>query len=195
MKLEMAKNSLFAILLRSPWWMSAGIAMAVAALAYLVLPSAYAPYGAFGATPFLVIAAIAGWKALRAPSATRVAAALERVGGMSWNEFSTVLEQAFRDEGYAVRRLALPQADFELTREARVTLVSCKRWKVARTGVEPLRSLSEAAQAREAHESMYVAAGEFTDNATTFAAAKRIRLVHGADLARMLPGAGRAKTT
>jgi restriction system protein len=38
MKLKMNQNSLFAILLRSPWWVSGGIAAALFTAARIVLP-------------------------------------------------------------------------------------------------------------------------------------------------------------
>jgi restriction system protein len=145
------------------------------------------PYAIFVALPFLVIACVAGWRQLRAPSAERVAATLEAIRGLSWEEFSAALEAAFRRDGYAVNRLNLPGADLELTKGVRVSLVSCKRWKATRAGVEPLRELETAREAREAHEGIYVAAGETTDNARAFAAEKKIQLLDGAELAKLLP--------
>ena len=64
---------------------------------------------------------------------------------------------------------------------------ACKRWKATRTGIEPLRELEEACRAREAHGCIYVAAGEVTEGARAFAAQKSIRLVQGAELAKLLP--------
>jgi restriction system protein len=78
-----------------------------------------------------------------------------------------------------------------MTRGGRTSLVACKRWKVARTGVEPLRELDEARRARDAHECIYVATGEVTDGALKFAREKSIRVVHGAELAKLLPRVGR----
>ncbi len=66
------------------------------------------------------------------------------------------------------------------------TLVACKRWKAVRTGVEPLRELQAAREAREAHHCVYVATGEITDQARAFAMEKKISLVQGADLATLL---------
>jgi len=186
MKLKMAENSLFAILLRSPWWMSFGIAAGIAVVAQLLLPEKYAIAGALGGTPFIVIGAIAAWRQLRAPSAGRVASTLEAVGALSWREFSNALEAAFRRDGYAVTRLPGGQADFELVKAGRTSLVGCKRWKAASTGVEPLRELQQAREAREAQEGIYVAVGGFTDNARRFAAQHRIRVIHGAELAQLL---------
>jgi len=186
-KLEMAKNSLFAILLRSPWWISIAVAAAIGAAARLVLPEAYVIYGIFSALPFAVIGCYAGWQQFRAPSERQISGTTEALRAMSWDEFSRAVEAAFGREGYAVSRVSGSRTDFELTRARRISLVTCKRWKVARTGVEPLRELHDAKRAREAHEAIYVAAGEFTDNALKFAAERNIRLIHGAELVKLLP--------
>jgi restriction system protein len=192
MKLRMAKDSLFAVLLRSPWWISIAIAAGIVAVVRLVLPGVHVAYAVFAALPFIVIGAIAGWRQLRQPGTARVAGTLEAVRAMSWGDFSGALEDAFRRDGYAVSRLDGPAADFELTRGGRTSLVACKRWKVARTGVDPLRELDAAKRARAAHECIYVATGEVTDGALKFAREKGIRVVHGAELAKLLPRVRRA---
>ena len=185
MKLRMHENSLFALLLRSPWWISIAIAAGLVAAARFVLPDVYA---IFVGLPFLAIGLYAGWKQLRAPSAERVASSLERLRAMSWDDFSRALEDAFQREGYTVSRLNRGPADLELKKGWRVALVSGKRWKVARTGVEPLRELDAARRAHEAHEGIYVAAGEVTEQARAFAAGNRIRVADGAELVRLLRG-------
>ncbi len=187
MKLEMNKNSIFAILLRSPWWISAALAAGLFAVVRLVMPDAFAPYAFFVALPIMVIACYAAWGQLRAPSAASVEGTLEALRELSWKEFSGLLEDAYRREGYTVGKAAAG-ADFELVRADRVSLVSCKRWKAARTGIEPLRELESAKHARGAVEGIYVAAGELSETASVFAAEKGLRLVHGAELAKLLPG-------
>jgi restriction system protein len=182
----MNKNSLFAVLLRSPWWISIAVAAGIFALAKMALPEAYAPYAIFTSLPFIVIGSYAGWQQLRAPSTACIADTLAALRAMSWDDFSSALEDAFRRDSYGVTRLNGAGADFELTRAGRVSLVGCKRWKAARAGVEPLRELDAARNARKAHECIYVAAGEITDNARAFAAGKNIRLLHGAELAKLL---------
>jgi restriction system protein len=184
MKFQIAENSLFAILLRSSWWMSIAIAAGVVAAARLVLPEVYA---FFAALPFIVIGGIAGWRQLRAPSAARIAGTVEAVRAMSWEDFSSALSDAFREDGYTVSRLTGAAADFELAKAGRISLVACRRWKVARTGVDPLRDLVDTQRVREAHECIYVATGEITDGARAFALEKKIRLIYGADLAKLLP--------
>lgn len=182
-KLRMHQNSLFAVLLRSPWWISVVVAVALAAAARLVIPDLYAL--AMG-LPFLAIGLVAAWRQFRAPSARRIAGTIAAVRAMSWDEFARALEGAYEREGYKVARIGGAAADFELTKGWRVSLVSAKRWKAARTGVEPLKELDAARRAREAQECVYVAAGELSDQARTFAAQKNIRLALGPELARLL---------
>lgn len=182
MKLKMHDNSLFAVLLRSPWWVSLALTVAIFAGLRLVIPWYYA---AFGSLPIFIIGLVAAWRQLRAPSAENISAAMEVLRSMSWDEFSVLMEDAFRREGYAVERLGGAQADFELAKDGRKSLVACKRWKAARSGVEPLRELQAAGEARGAAECLYVLAGELSEQARGFAAKNRIRLVEGAELAQL----------
>ncbi len=192
MKWEMHENSLFAILLRSAWWVSFAIGLAIAVVGATALPPTWRVVGALAGLPFLVIGCVAAWRQLRAPSGRRVERTLEAVRALPWTDFAAALEDGFRRDGYAVSRVA-GAADLELKKEWRTLLVAAKRWKVARTGIEPLRDLSAAREAQDAHECLYVATGEVTEQAQRYAAAHRIRFVGGAELARLLPALGRAR--
>lgn len=189
----MSDNSVFAILLRSPWWISIGVAAAFAGAALALLPDAYKLLGTTLALPFLTIAGIAGWRQWQLPSASHVDGTLEAVRTMSRGDFVTALEGAYVRDGYAVTRVNDAHADLELQQEWRTALVSCKRWKAARIGVEPLRELLVAKEARELREGIFVATGEITDTARKFATENGIRLVGGPELARLLPQVGRGK--
>lgn len=185
MKLKMAENSLFAILLRSPWWISFLVAAAIAAVAMALLPPAYAPFGVVGALPFIVIGGIALSRQWGALSASQIEALLNQVGAMSWNEFAAKLEAAYRSAGYAVERTS-GGADFVLDKGGRTTLVSAKRWKAARQGVEPLRELHAARQAKDADAAVFLSLGPLSDNAADFARSAPIRVLQGAELAVLL---------
>jgi len=178
MKWKMAENSLFAILLRAQWWVSVLVAFGSFMALRLIVPEAYA---FFGSLPFVVIACVATWKQLRAPSAAKIAAGLEALRAMTWEEFARALEGGFRRDGYGVKRVQ-GAADFELERAGRVSLVCARRWKASVTGVEPLKELVAAGEKREAGECVYVCAGELSGKAKAFALEKRIRTVEGADL-------------
>lgn len=181
--MKLKENSLFAVLLRSPWWVSIGIAAGLGIATRMFIPEFYAY---FVGLPFFVIGVMAAWRQLRTPGERRIAEGLAAARAMSWSEFRDALEECFRRGGYEVTRLDAGQADLVVTRAGRVSLVGCKRWKAARTGLEPLRELDAARRAREAHESIFVATGEISDNARKFAAQHRIRLVEGAELAGLL---------
>lgn len=143
----MAKNSLFAILLRSPWWISAALAIAVGLVSYALLPESVRGVGLFGGAPFAVIAAMAAWRRRGLPSPARVEATRAAVAAMAWPAFAALLEQAFRRQGYQVTRRGPEPVDFELERQGRRTLVSARRWKSAQLGLESLRALQRAREA------------------------------------------------
>lgn len=188
MKLKMAENSLFAILLRKPWWISLLIAALLSVAAGAVLPRQFRIYGISAGLPFLVIGIIAFVRQLRAPSAAQIAQTSATVATMTWRDFANALEAAFRRDGYEVTREAGPAADFMIIRDGSIALVSGKRWKAASTGIEPLRALHAAAEARGARESIFISAGQLSDNARDFAAENKIRVIQAAGLARLLQG-------
>lgn len=181
----MSENSLFAILLRSSYWVSFCVALVLVLTARFLLPSTILPFALPLAIPFVVIGCITAWRQLRQPSAARVEAILESLTAMSWREFSALMEEAFQRDGYEVKR-ASGAADFTLLKAQRTTLVSCKRWKAASQGLEPLRELEAARKAQGAQETIYVVAGSLTENARRFAADYGISLMQGPELARLL---------
>ncbi len=182
----MAKNSLFAVLLRSPWWVSALIGVVLALILAALLPADYRVAGALSAMPFVVIAALAARRQWRLPSAKQVAQTAQAVGAMGWPQFSAHLEQAFRRDGHTVQRSTVPAFDFELERKGRTMLVAARRWKSARVGLEGLRALQAAREERGAADALLICLGEITDNARPFAAQHRIAVWQAAELAQAL---------
>jgi len=184
----MAENSLFAVLLRSPWWVSAGLAAALAALLAALLPASYRAVGALSVTPLVVIAVMAARRQWRLPSAAQVTRTTAAVSQMNWPQFATLLELAFRRDGYDVQRSGTDAFDFTLERKGRTMLVAARRWKSARTGLELLRALQAAREHAGAADALVIGLGEFTDNARPFAATHRIAVWQGAELAQALRG-------
>jgi restriction system protein len=185
-KFKMAENSLFAVLLRSPWWISVAIAAVLALLAAALLPAEFRAVGAVSALPFAVIGAMAARRQWRLPSAAQAAQTLQAVGRMAWPEFAQTLEEAFRRQGYAVERGRGAAVDFELQRQGRRTLVCAKRWKSARVGLEPLRALQAAREAADVSDALFIGLGELTDNARPYAAQHGITVWQATDLAQAL---------
>jgi restriction system protein len=188
MKFKMARNSLFAVLLRSPWWISILLAALVGAVMAALLPHQYKVAGALGGFPFFVIGLVALWQQMRLPSARRSEEILRAVGAMNWPEFSALLEEGFARQGYSVERIQ-GAADFALSRQGRITLVSAHRWKAARVGEESLQALQGAAQSQGAGSCLYVTLGELSGNAEIFAKRHEVQLMQGQALAYLLKDA------
>lgn len=182
MKWKMAENSLFAILLRQDWWVSALIALAVFVAMQNFIPWGYA---LFATMPFTVITLMVAWKQIRTPSGARVEKALEKIRSLPWEDFAQALETGFRAEGYAVQRID-GAADFALEKAGYVTLVCARRWKAARTGIEPLKELAAAGEQRDARECRYAVAGELTSQARAYATKQGLKLVEGAELVKLV---------
>src|SRR6266542_577282 len=109
MKWTMNENSLFAVLLRSSWWISFAIAGTVAAVAIALLPEAYRIFGTVTGLPFLAIGCIAAWKHFQAPSIARIDNTLAAVRAMSWVEFSRARQlQALEGGAHGRRASARP---------------------------------------------------------------------------------------
>jgi len=187
-KFKMAQNSLFAILLRSPWWVSLAIGATLALLSLALLPPQYRIVGALSGLPFVVIAGIALQRQWRLPSAARIAQTRDAVATMAWPAFAVLLEQAFQRDGYTVVRAAGEACDFELARDGRRTLVSARRWKSARIGLEALRALQDARRARDVSDAVFIGLGPLSDNAVPYAAEHGIAVWQAAELAHALRG-------
>ncbi len=180
-KFKMSEKSLFAVLLRSPWWVSFVLVGVVALLAGALLPDEYAGVGMLGGFPFFVIGCMAFWRQRHLPSAAQVDQVLQSLTSMSWRDFSAVLETAFVRQGYTVTPLQ-GAADLQLEKKGVFTVVSAKRWKAANMGVEPLRELVAQREALEARNSVCISLGQVSDKARLYAAENRVTLIVGTDL-------------
>jgi len=190
MQFTMNENSLFAILLRTGWWWSFLIAAVMIGALVIVLPETYRFAAVVSGLPFIVTGCIAAWRQWRAPSRRKIETTAAAVRAMSWSEFGQALAAAYRKDGYQVETLAGGAADLAIAKDYRRTLVCARRWKVARTGVEPLRDLVKQKEAQEAHGCAYVTVGEVTDNAREFAEKHGVALVDAREVARLLVAAG-----
>jgi restriction system protein len=186
MKLKMAKNSLFAVLLRSPWWISMLLVVLFGLASFALLPKAYVPFGVMGALPFLVIGLMAASRQWDLPSTAAVAETLAQAGAMPWRTFADALDAAYRANGYTVTRLNGKAADLQLLKDGQATLVAAKRWKAANHGVEALRELVADKEAQSAAACVYISIGGVTDTAQQFAQAQGITLVADVALAQLL---------
>ena len=110
-----------------------------------------------------------------------------------------VLEDAFKRDGYSVQRGSGEAVDFVLERKGRRMLVSARRWKSARLGLETLRALQSARDAAEASgetalatdmatDALCIGLGELTDTARPFAATHLVTVWQAPEIAHALRG-------
>jgi len=190
MKLKMARNSLFAVLLRSPWWVSIAVVVVFALAANALLPQQYVVFGVMGGLPFLVIGVIAAYRQFQAPAREEVERTLDALATMPWRDFSGLLEQAYTRQGYAVSRAPGDAADLRITKDGRTTLVAARRWKASNHGVEPLRALARARVEQDASHCTYVSLVDPGNKTRRFAADNRVDILDGpalVSLVRKLP--------
>ena len=181
MKFKMSEKSLFAVLLRSPWWISFVLVAVIALAAGALLPKEYAGVGMLGGFPFFVIGCMAMWRQRNLPSAAEVEKGMGMLSSMGWRDFSALLETAFTRQGYTVKHLN-GAADMQLEKKGVLTVVSAKRWKAAALGVESLRELVAARDALEARNCVCITLGQVSAKANEYAEQNRITLISDADL-------------
>lgn len=185
MNFKMSDKSLFAILLRSPWWYSFLIAAVLMLLARVFLPEAFRAIGMLSSLPFAVLGIIAAWRQRDKPSAERVSMALDQLAKMSWKQFLPIMEQAFVQQGFSVMPLNSSAADLRLEKSGKVTLVSCKRWKAATLGVEVLRDLKELQVSQDVAYAACISLSLPTGVALKFAKANGVQLICQDELASL----------
>jgi restriction system protein len=183
--LKMAQNSLFSILMRSPWWISVAIGFAFVGISKLVLPDAYWIFGAFGSLAFFVIGIMAFFKQWKLPSADRVSQVTEKVANLSWKDFSEKLERSFVHDGYAVKRIE-GAADFVVTKNGRVGIVCAKRWKAAQQSEEIVQALYSAKETYGAADCTIITLGLLSEKAKRFADAHRVDVMQGPGIAQLM---------
>lgn len=193
MKFKMAEKSLFATLLRAPWWVSWVVMLAVALVAGALLPDAYKTAGMLGAFPFLVVGIVAAWRQRNTLSADRIDQLTDQARGMGWRDFASVVEAALRQQGFEVRRLANGPADFAIEKNGRTTLVSAKRWKAATVGADHLRELLTALENDQAFSCSCMSLGVFSPAAVALARQNPIQLLGPAEIAQLMHDGGQAR--
>lgn len=184
----MAKETLFRILMRQPWWVTLLVALSFYGIGHLVFP----PIAPFLALPFFVFAIYIAWTQARHGSPVDAGKRLDELREMSWEGFSAILAAAYRNQGYEVTSSDGAGYDFRLVKNGRVTLLQCRRWKVNQVGAGQVRELTDAIRRAEAYNGVCVSAGVFSEPARKLAAAEPVTLVAGTELVA-LSAQGRKK--
>ncbi|TFZ07640.1 restriction endonuclease [Ramlibacter humi] len=185
MKFRMAENSVFAVLLRSQWWISFVVAAGVVVVTQSLVPVEYRNLASMGAFPFVVIGCIAFARQWREPGEKESETLLAQARAMAWPAFEAALRRGFEREGRQVRP-ATGGADLLLEGKGGPTLVSARRWKAARHGEEAVQALAKAMRAQDVGRGAYVALGELTPQAAKLAREEGIEVLGGAALVKLL---------
>lgn len=123
----------------------------------------------------------------------QIAASPERgvLNDMSWQQFETLVGEAFRCKGYAVMETcsgADGGIDLVLKKEGETFLVQCKQWKAYKVGVTTVRELYGVMAAKGAAGGFVVTSGVFTNEALAFATGRNIELMDGKALHALIRG-------
>ncbi len=188
MALKMSQGSLFAVLLRSPWWYSALIAALVISVSVLLVGGKFLIFGLAAAFPFIAIAGYAAFKQLQRPGNKRVLEVSQIARKMPSREIAAKIASAYEASRYDSEPFKGNAADLVLTRGSRIVLLCSKRFKAANTGVEPLKQLVAAGEAAEATGYLYVTLGEISDAARDYARANDIEFIRHESLAGYFDG-------
>lgn len=186
----MGKESLFQILSRQPWWITVLVAFVIFWIAYAIFP----PVAPFAALPFGLLAIYIAIKQWRSGTPANAGERLAEIRGMPWETFSAAVAEAFRRQGYHVAPADGQGFDFRLTKDGRVFLLQCRRWKVNQVGEGPVRELAAAVERAEASRGLCLAAGDFSEPARKLAAREPVTLISGPALVTLLGRVRRVRT-
>jgi restriction system protein len=192
-KFKISEKSLFAVLLRSPWWYSLALGVAVIAVSRALLSNELWIFGAMGGVPFLVISCIALYRQRHRMSESKVTTTLETLSQQGWKDFSAQLEAQLRRHGYQIESSAAGAgADYVLSRQGRVSVLSAKRWKAAQVSEADLQALKNSMNAHEARDGLYLSMGRANAKVLAFAQLNRIAILSNAPLAEFVAGRTKA---
>jgi restriction system protein len=186
MQFKMRKNSIFARLLRSPWWISMLIGGTISLAVPVLFASEYAHFGVFIALPFFGIGLVRAYRQMQQPSHRDITMTEESIRGMSPREFSGILTSAYTEGGYIVTPSEDNGADLKLENNGQVTLVSCRRVKAANSGLKPLRALVAAGESQEAEKLIYITMADLSTEARDYASEHGVQILGLETLASMI---------
>lgn len=184
---NMAQETLFRILLRQPWWVTLLVAFALFGIVHAIFP----PIAPFMALPFAALSGYIAYRQWRGTASVDAGERLASLRAMPWEEFSAVVTEAYRRQGYAVVPAAGTGYDFKLTKDGRVTLLHCRRWKVNQVGAGPVRDLARAVAREDAYKGICIAAGDFSEPARKLTSTEPVTLLSGTELVEWLGPAAR----
>ena len=115
---------------------------------------------------------------------------INSIRDLNWSDFELLIGEAYRRQGYQVTENGGGGADggidLILHRQQQKILVQCKQWKAWNVGVKPIRELYGVLMAEGADRAIFVTSGVYTQDARNFASGKRLELIDGNTLSKMI---------
>jgi len=116
--------------------------------------------------------------------------AADVLDSMSWQEFEMLVAEAFRLQGYRVLETGGGGADGGVdlvltkpgTNGSEKFLVQCKQWRAFKVGVDVVRELYGVMAAKGAAGGFVITSGRFTQEASSFAEGRNVKLIAGEHL-------------
>ena len=184
----MLKNSLFAVLLRSPWWYSVLIGVFFVLISAAIANGQYIILGVFTSLPFFGIATYSGYKQAQLPSQKRVIEVAEQVQKMRPIQIAEKIAEPYVEARFDSEAFKGQAANLMLVRGNRTILVNTKRFKAANTGIDPLEKMVAEGEKAEATEYLFVALGVISDAARKYASQNDISILQAPELALYFDG-------
>jgi len=177
-----------AILLRSPWWYSVLIALFAISISMVPAEGKYLFLGVATALPFIGIALYSAYNHSQRLSPKRVQEVEQKARRLSATELAKKITINYEKIRFDVSAFDGDAAEYELERGVHKLLLSCKRFKAAKTGIEPLKKMTNAGKKCEATGYLYVTLGEVSTNALEYARQNNIELIQAEALAEHFDG-------
>jgi len=161
-----------------------GLAIAVIWASVIPIPQLQS-LGLILGAGFALICLITGWKGVqfrqRQTAFLHADIDLNWVRSLSWQNFERQLASVYRQNGYQVEETGGggPDGgvDLRLFKDGRTTVVQCKHWKTWKVNVKPVRELFGVMVAEGADSAIFIASGDYTNDARKFAEGKPIELI------------------
>lgn len=197
------RQSGFELLMALPWY----VAAAIGAVLYVGASSIAGLIA--GASPILsqlhpTLVTLFRWAALVCLAAAALSAlrsyflgrrfaqqrTLDDLRALTWQQFESIVGEAFRRKGYSVIETGQGGADggvdLMLSKNGQRYLVQCKQYRASTVSVMTVREIFGVVAARRAAGAIVVTTGTFTKDAVDFARGQPIELIDGVALVAMV---------
>lgn len=105
---------------------------------------------------------------------------------LSWGELEILVADYFVREGFAIRQQGGQAVDFVMERNGKPWLVQCKHWRNRKVDAPEVKDLFGHMAAAGARGASLLTVGSFSRAAVDFASGKRIELIDGPALLKLI---------